>query len=153
MSKLPLILLVSLLALSSCSGTYAADDLKLRAGVSFTQDIDAGFPIVAKDIDDCQIPPGKPVFIFFGASGDLNTNRQAKRIVDLYKKISSKSMKFILLDVDHPANDEARKLIKTYYKGYIPDQAILDKNGKLVWSQIGEAELGVLKSQADKYGL
>jgi hypothetical protein len=134
-----------------CPPSTAADDLKLRAGVSFTQDIDSGFPIVATDMDDCSISQGTAAFIFFGASGDLNTNRQAKRIVDLYKKVQSHSLKFILIDVDHPTNDDARKLIKTYYKGYIPEQVIIDKNGKAVYNQIGEVELPVLKSQLEKH--
>ena len=30
----------------------AAEDLKLRPGVSFTQDLDSGFPILANKIDD-----------------------------------------------------------------------------------------------------
>jgi hypothetical protein len=135
----------------SCQSSLAAEDLKLRAGISFTQDIDSGFPIVATDMDDCRINQGTAAFIFFGASGDLNTNRQAKRIVDLYKKIQSHSLKFILIDVDHPANDDARKLIKTYYKGYIPAQVIIDKSGKAAYNQIGEVELPVLKAQIEKH--
>ncbi|HEY9774984.1 MAG TPA: hypothetical protein V6C81_14565 [Planktothrix sp.] len=151
MSKVPVIFLAALAtSFAAARFAYAADDLKLRAGVSFTQDIDAGFPIVASNMDDCALPPGKPAFLFFGASGDLNTNREAKRVVDLYKKVSSKQIKFILLDVDHPPNDDARKLIKTYYKGYIPEQVVIDKTGKVLFNQIGEVEMGVLKSQIDK---
>ncbi len=133
----------------------AAEDLKLRPGISFTQDIDAGFPIVATDIDNASIDPNIPTIIFFGAACDLNTNRQAKRLVDIYHKFSKGQVKFIVIDVDHPANEDAKKLIRTYYSppgktGYIPFEVILDKSGKAVWSQIGEVEVSVIKGQLDK---
>lgn len=128
----------------------AADDLKLRPGVSFTQDLDSGFPIVASNMDDCRCDGGSPALIFFGASGDLNTNRQAKRVVDIYHKVNPKEIKFVVIDVDHPVNDDAKKMIKNYYRGYIPFEVVLDKSGKVSWSQIGEVEIGILKAQIDK---
>lgn len=128
----------------------AADDLKLRPGVSFTQDLDSGFPIVGKEMDDCKIPSGVAAIIFFGASGDLNTNRQAKRFVDLYRKSNSKELKFIVIDVDHASGDDAKSLVKTYYRGYIPSEVLLDKTGKVVWNHDGECELSVVKAQVDK---
>ncbi|MBS2003413.1 MAG: hypothetical protein JST44_18000 [Cyanobacteria bacterium SZAS LIN-5] len=139
----------------SGSKIFAAEDLKLRPGISFTQDIDAGFPIVATDIDNASIDPNLPTLIFFGAACDLNTNRQAKRLVDIYHKIPKGQVKFIVIDVDHPANEDAKKLIRTYYSppgktGYIPFEVILDKSGKAVWSQIGEVEISVIKGQLDK---
>jgi len=128
----------------------AADDLKLHKGISFNDDTDNGFPIDATRMEDMKLDPGKVTFIFYGASGDLNTNRQAKRLVDLYKQASNKAAKFLLIDVDHPINDEARTLIKNHYKGYIPFEVILDKNGKVAWSQIGEVEAGILNQQLDR---
>jgi hypothetical protein len=141
---------MALFLFTTISGAGAAEDLKLRPGVSFTQDIDNGFPIVATDIDDTKIESGKPTLLFFGASGDLNTNRQAKRLVDLSHKTNAKEVKFIVIDVDHATTDDAKKLIKTYYQGYIPCQVILDKNGKKTWSQVGEVEQGVVKNQLSK---
>jgi hypothetical protein len=129
---------------------WAAEDLKLRPGVSFTQDLDTGFPIVGKDMDDCKIPPGSAAIIFFGACGDLNTNRQAKRFVDLYRKVNSKDLKYVVIDVDHASNDDAKNLVKTYYRGYIPSEVLLDKTGKITWNHDGECELSVVKSQVDK---
>ena len=142
--------LVFSFAILSLAGAEAADDLKLRPGISFSQDIDSGFPIVAEKMDDLTVESGRPTFIFFGASGDLNTNRQAKRIVDLYRKLPPKSVKFVIVDVDHPANDEVRSLIKAQYHGYIPSEVIFNKQGKSVWSHDGEVELGTVKSQLDK---
>jgi hypothetical protein len=128
----------------------AAEDLSLRPGLSFNQDIDNGFPIVGKDMDATTPDQSRSTFIFFGASGDLNTNRQAKRVVEFYHKINAKALNFIIIDVDHPPNDGAKTLIKNYYKGYIPAQVLLDKAGKVVWNQTGEVDLSNLKAKLDK---
>ncbi|MBA3859438.1 MAG: hypothetical protein C0507_21245 [Cyanobacteria bacterium PR.3.49] len=128
---------------------FCATNLRLKDGISFVQDTDNGFPIVADKMDDVSIAQGMPTLIFFGAAADLNTNRQAKRLVDLYKKFQDK-IKVIVIDVDHPANTDALKLIKTYYKGYIPLNVILDKAGKLSSSHSGEVETGELKSKIER---
>jgi hypothetical protein len=128
----------------------AADELKLKKGISFVQDTDSGFPIEADKFDDCQLEQGKATVVFFGASGDLNTNRQAKRVVDLYRQSSNKPVKFILIDVDHAQNDQARSLIKNHYKGYIPFEVILNKSGTVGWSSIGEVETSTLNQQLEK---
>ncbi len=133
-----------------CSPAFAAEDLSLRPGLSFNQDIDSGFPIIGKDMEETTPDSAKPTFVFFGASGDLNTNRQAKRVVDFYHKINAKSVSFIIIDVDHPVNDGAKALIKSYYKGYIPSQVLLDKAGKVVWNQTGEVDLSNLKTKIEK---
>lgn len=130
--------------------TYAAEDLELRKGVSFVQDIDAGFPIVANKFDDVSTEHGKATLIFYGASGDLNTNRQAKRMVDVYKKMRNRPIKFILIDVDHPGSTKATELVKKHYKGYIPFQVILGSDEKVSWSQVGEIESNVLEAQINK---
>jgi hypothetical protein len=149
---LALVLLAQSLIMSEVSNSpaLAAEDLSLRPGLSFNQDIDNGFPIVGKDMDDTTLDQSKSTFVFFGASGDLNTNRQAKRVVDFYHKINAKALSFIIIDVDHPANDGAKTLIKNYYKGYIPSQVLLDKTGKVVWNQTGEVDLSNLKAKLDK---
>lgn len=133
----------------SIVAAMAAENLRLKDGVSFVQDTDNGFPIVGDKMDDANLEQAKPTLIFFGAAGDLNTNRQAKRLVDLYKKIQDK-VKVIVIDVDHPANANALKLIKSYYKGYIPLNVVLDKDGKLSTSHSGEIDTGDLKSKVDR---
>lgn len=127
----------------------AAEELKLRPGISFSQDLDNGFPIVAEKLDDVSPDAGRPTLIFFGASGDLNTNRQAKRIVDLYRKNADRNIKFVLVDVDNANNPAAHSLIKQYYKGYIPSQVLLDEHASKVWSQIGETDSKVIQVQLD----
>lgn len=129
--------------------TFAADQLKLRDGISFVQDTDTGFPILGERMDDVTVESGKSAVIFFGASGDLNTNRQAKRIVDAYNKYAGK-LKFIIIDVDRPVNAEATKLVKTYYKGYIPFEVIIGKSGSVSWSKTGEVDGAELKTEIEK---
>lgn len=128
----------------------AAEDLTLRKGISFDEDTDTHFPIISKKTDDTKIEAGKPTIIFFGAAGDLNTNRQAKKVVSLYQKFKSKKLKFIIVDVDHPPNDDAKSLIKKFYKGYIPCQTILDKNGNLSWRSDGEVSEKQVSSKLDE---
>ncbi|MBK9142916.1 MAG: hypothetical protein IPM23_10505 [Candidatus Melainabacteria bacterium] len=116
----------------------AADNLSLKKGISFVQDIDAGFPIEAEKMEDATLEAGKPTFIFFGARGDLNTSRQAKRVVNLYNRFAKQGIKFILIDVDNPLNASAKDLLKKHYKGYIPCQVVLNDEGKSVWNKVGE---------------
>jgi hypothetical protein len=127
----------------------AAEALQLRPGVVFNQDTDNGFPITGTHLADAKIEKGKPALVFFGASGDLNTNRQAKRIVEIYNKLPSNALKFILVDVDHPLNQESKYLIKTFYKGYIPYEVLIAQNGKESWSQTGEVQTNLLRKKID----
>lgn len=127
----------------------AAENLRLRAGISYDTDLDKQFPIVADKLDDVAIETGRPTYIFFGAAGDLNTNRHAKRVVDLYKRYKASNVKFIVIDVDHPCA-EAKPLIKTYYQGYIPAQVVLDKQGNTNWTHSGEVAPSELSSRLEK---
>ncbi len=133
-----------------CVVSQAADNLRLRDGISYFHDLDQGFPIVADNLDDVAMPQGKPAFLFFGAPGDLNCNRQAKRVVDLYKKYKTTQLKFILINVDEPPNDAARQLIKKHYSGYIPTELFFDSTGKQSWTHAGEVEFHTLSAQAEK---
>lgn len=132
-------------ALTVQCAASAAENLQLRPGTSFTEDAGSNFPILGDKMDDAVIEPGKRNLIFFGAAGNLNTNRQAKRLCDLYKK-NAANTKFIVIDIDNPANESAKTLIKKYYSGYVPTQLLIDVAGNQVWSQVGEVERGKLQS-------
>jgi hypothetical protein len=148
---------IKLLFLSCCllfvmlamSAVQAAEDLRLRDGISFYQDIDVGFPIMADKMDDLKSDPGKPTFIFFGASGDLNTSRQARRVVDLYRRNKATGIKFLIVDVDQSSNAATKELLKKHYTGYVPFQIILSAEGKQTWSQIGEVDMRILQDKLD----
>ncbi len=131
-------LLISLALPIATDTALAAENISLRKGVSFVEDKDSGFPIIADKLDDAQVASGQVNLLFFGASGDLNTARQAKRLVGTYNKLKDKGIKFIVVNVDKPANKEAESLIKKYYKGYIPCQTVIDSNGTTTWSKVGE---------------
>lgn len=129
----------------------AAENLSLREGISFVQDIDSGFPLVGEKMDDLSIEPGRPTLIFFGAAGDLNSNRQAKRVVDLYRDYRQSRLKFLVVDVDQsPHTNASKSLIKNFYKGYIPQEVLLDKDGKVVFSHVGEIDNKQVSSQINK---
>ena len=113
-------LFTCLLASFLANKTLAAENLKLRDGISFYQDIDSDFPIVADKMDDYAIGDGCATFVFFGARGDLNTNRQAKRLVDLYKQYASDKLKFVVVDVDHIKGDQGRQLVKSIIMATFP---------------------------------
>jgi hypothetical protein len=132
---------------------YAAENLRLREGISFVKDLNQGFPILAEKLDDTALAAGHPTLVFFGASGDLNTNRQAKRIVDLYRRYRIANVKFIVIDVDKPSGPGARQLIKAHYQGYIPGEVLFDANGKSIWSKSGEVEINTIASELDKVTL
>lgn len=142
--------LLVFLALSTSIPSFSAENLKMRDGVSFVHDLDSGFPIIGDKLDDVSIATAHPTLVFFGACGDLNTNRQAKRIVDIYKKYHPLAVKFVVIDVDHPVNAEAKQLVKTYYQGYIPSELLFDKTGKQKWTHTGEIEQNALAVQVDK---
>lgn len=150
-SSLKIFILSAVLLLSTpARPVSAAENLRLREGLSYTHDLDKGFPIIADKFDDLKIEPGKAGFIFFGAAGDLNTNRQARRVVELYKKYKDLGVKFIIVDVDKQHSPEGKSLIKNYYQGYIPQEVILDKQGKTFWTHIGETDTSALSTQIDK---
>jgi hypothetical protein len=136
--------------IASALAAYGAENLRMRDGISFYHDLDQGFPILAEKMEDVQLAAGKPTLVFFGAAGDLNTNRQAKRIVDLYKKYKSEQLKFIVVDVDRASTPAAKSLIKAYYAGYIPAQVVFDKQGKQKWTHTGEVDAAAISGQVDK---
>jgi hypothetical protein len=145
-----LLFLLALLSFLPPLPASAAENLRLREGLSYVHDVDKGFPIIADKFDDVKIEPGRPALVFFGAAGDLNTNRQARRVVDLYKKFKDSSLKFIIVDVDHVGSAEGKQLLKNYYQGYIPHQVIVDKQGKMFWFHIGEIDQSSLVNQISK---
>ncbi|MBI1271324.1 hypothetical protein GC174_12920 [bacterium] len=144
-----LLTMLSILSLVTLQAK-AAENISMRKGVSFVEDKDNGFPIIADKLEDVHIEPGKTNFIFFGASGDLNTARQAKRLVGSYNKLRDRDVKFIVINVDKPANKEAESLIKKYYKGYIPCQTVIDSDGTTTWSKVGEVSENEVTKQISK---
>jgi hypothetical protein len=143
-------MLLAFVAFSLLTPAFGAENLRMRDGVSYFSDLDKGFPIVGEKMDDVAVSTTTPTFLFFGAAGDMNTNRQAKRVVDLYKKYKGSNVKFIVIDVDHALSPPAKALIKAHYTGYIPGEVVFDKTGKQKWTHAGETETSVVAAQLDK---
>jgi len=47
---------------------------------------------------------------------------------------------FVIVDLDLKRSDAQQKLVKKYYRGYIPHVTILDRTGKPVYDDSGEVE-------------
>ena len=130
--------------------TFSAENLRLQENISYFHDLDTGFPIVGDRMDDVSLAIQNPTLVFFGASGDLNTNRQSRRLVALYHKYYVRNLKFVVIDVDKPLNAETTRLIKNYYPGYIPSQILFRPNGKPCWTHTGEVELPAMIKEIEK---
>ena len=53
-------------------------------------------------------------------------------------------MQFVIIDMDKHRSGEQQRLVKKYYKGYIPHVVILDAEGNVVYNrsgEIGEAQI------------
>jgi hypothetical protein len=140
--------MVAALCAIAAPAVKAAENLRLAPGVSFNSDLGTIFPIVGEKMDDFRVEAGRPALIFFGAPGDLNTARQAKRLVQLYSRHQDDT-KFIIVNVDRPT-DASKQLIMKYYPGYVPAQLLIDKSGKTIWSQVGEISRRKLSGQINQ---
>ena len=71
--------------------------------------------------DDAQsgFVPGKPNYVIIYGEVCFNSKRQAQRTVELYKQYRSR-VHFVVIDLDIQRSPEQQKLVKQYYKGYIP---------------------------------
>lgn len=118
------------------AGPGGAVNLTLAPDLSFTDDSSANFPIRGEHLDDGAVASDRPTAIFLGTSHCWNTNREAERFVELYKRHGDEG-RFLVVDLDHPAPAQ-RALIARFSTGYIPTLAFLDRNGKTVFKRSGE---------------
>ena len=49
-------------------------------------------------------------------------------------------MHFVVIDLDIQRSLEQQKLVKQYYKGYIPHVLVLDTHGAALYNQSGEVD-------------
>lgn len=117
-------------------GPGGATALTLAAGLSFTDDSSAAFPIRGENLADGKIASDRPTIIFFGTSHCWNTNREAERFVALYGKHRDEA-RFVVVDLSNPSAEQ-KPLIAKLYKGYIPTVAFLDRKGSVVYDRAGE---------------
>ncbi|MGH9367975.1 MAG: hypothetical protein ACRD3M_09920 [Thermoanaerobaculia bacterium] len=111
-------------------------DLRLAPDLSFTDDSSGNFPIQGANLSDGKIASDRTTAIFFGTSHCWNTNREAERFVELYRRHAAEA-RFLVVDLEHPSADQ-RLLITRFFGGYIPHVTFLDRRGEAVYNRSGE---------------
>lgn len=135
---------VVLMLTVSSSVLFAIDNLKLNSKLDYTSDSLDG-PLITGDDAQSGFVPGKPNYVIIYGEGCFNSKRQAQRTVELYNKYRAQ-IHFVVVDLDVPRSAEQQKLVKEYYKGYIPHVLVLDASGQALYNQSGEVDSKVIES-------
>ena len=133
-----LVLHFFLLSMLSSPLLFAIDNLKLNSKLDYTSDSLDG-PLITGDDAQSGFVPGKPNYVIIYGEGCFNSKRQAQRTVELYNKYRSR-VHFVVIDLDIQRSPEQQKLVKQYYKGYIPHVLVLDTRGEALYNQSGEVD-------------
>jgi hypothetical protein len=117
---------------------FAIDNLKLNSTLDYTSDRLDG-PLITGDDALSGFVPGKPNYVIIYGEGCFNSKRQARRTVELYNKYRAQ-VHFVVIDLDVQRSPEQQRLIKQYYKGYIPHVLVLNAHGEPLYNQSGEVD-------------
>ena len=131
------------LLLLSASTLFAIDDLKLNPHLDYGSDSIDG-PLITGSDAQAGFVSGKTNYVIMYGEGCFNSKRQARRTVELYNKYRSQ-VHFVVIDLDVQRSPEQQKLVKQYYKGYIPHVLVLDAHGEALYNQSGEVDSGVIE--------
>jgi len=135
--------LLVFLSLMAVPTLFAIDDLKLNSRLNYGSDSLDG-PLITGSDAQSGFVAGKPNYVIIYGEGCFNSKRQARRTVELYNKYRSQ-VHFVVVDMDVPRSPEQQKLVKQYYKGYIPYVLVLDAHGTPLYNQSGEVESRVIE--------
>lgn len=135
MKKISLLLMLPMLI---CPALFAIDNLKLNSHLDYSSDSLDG-PLITGDDAQSGFVPGKTNYVIIYGEGCFNSKRQARRTVDLYNKYRNQ-VHFVVVDLDAKRSPEQQKLVKQYYKGYIPHVVVLDRSGNALYSSSGEVD-------------
>jgi len=133
---LPLFMVLALML--AASSLFAIDNLKLNTKLDYSSDSVDG-PLITGDDADSGFVAGKTNYVIIYGEGCFNSKRQARRTVELYNKYRDQ-VHFVVVDLDTKRSPEQQKLVKEYYKGYIPHVLVLDANGKALYNSSGEVD-------------
>ena len=136
-----------LLALSA-QMLFGIDNLKLNPKLDYGSDSLDG-PLITGDDEDSGFVAGKPNYVIIYGEGCFNSKRQARRTVELYGKYRDK-VHFVVIDLDVKRSPDQQKLVKEYYKGYIPHVVVLDATGKPLYNSSGEVESRKIETLFDQ---
>src|ERR1700756_5683842 len=124
------------LLLLSGSTAFAIDNLKLNPHLDYGSDSLDG-PLITGSDAQSGFVSGKPNYVIIYGEGCFNSKRQARRTVELYNKYRAQ-VHFVVIDLDVQRSPEQQRLIKQYYKGYIPHVLVLNAHGEPLYNQSGE---------------
>jgi len=126
------LLQLSLLLTLTGTTSFAIENLKLNSQLNYSSDSLDG-PLITGD----DALSGNYVIMY--GEGCFNSKRQARRTVELYNKYRNQ-VHFVVVDLDTKRSPEQQKLVKQFYKGYIPHVVVLDANGNPLYNSSGEVE-------------
>jgi hypothetical protein len=137
------VLVLAFLSLAAAPSSFAIDNLKLNSNLDYHSDSLDGALITGSDAQSGFVS-GKPNYVIIYGEGCFNSKRQARRTVELYNKYRSQ-VHFVVVDLDVQRSPEQQRLVKQYYKGYIPHVVVLDAHGAPLYNQSGEVESQVIE--------
>ena len=132
------LLQLSLLLTLTVTTSFAIDNLKLNSHLDYSSDSLDG-PLITGDDAQSGFVAGKTNYVIMYGEGCFNSKRQARRTVELYNKYRNQ-VHFVVVDLDAKRSTEQQKLVKQFYKGYIPHVVVLDANGNPLYNSSGEVE-------------
>jgi thiol-disulfide isomerase/thioredoxin len=132
------LLQLSLLLTLTVATSFAIDNLKLNSQLDYSSDSLDG-PLITGDDAQSGFVAGKTNYVIMYGEGCFNSKRQARRTVELYNKYRNQ-VHFVVVDLDAKRSPEQQKLVKQFYKGYIPHVVVLDANGNPLYNSSGEVE-------------
>jgi thiol-disulfide isomerase/thioredoxin len=132
------LLQLSLLLTLTGTTSFAIENLKLNSQLNYSSDSLDG-PLITGDDAQSGFVAGKTNYVIMYGEGCFNSKRQARRTVELYNKYRNQ-VHFVVVDLDTKRSPEQQKLVKQFYKGYIPHVVVLDANGNPLYNSSGEVE-------------
>ena len=132
------LLQLSLLLTLTVTTSFAIDNLKLNPQLDYSSDSLDG-PLITGDDAQAGFVAGKTNYVIMYGEGCFNSKRQARRTVELYNKYRNQ-VHFVVVDLDAKRSPEQQKLVKQFYKGYIPHVVVLDANGNPLYNSSGEVD-------------
>jgi thiol-disulfide isomerase/thioredoxin len=132
------LLQLSLLLTLTVTTAFAIDNLKLNSQLDYSSDSLDG-PLITGDDAQAGFVAGKTNYVIMYGEGCFNSKRQARRTVELYNKYRNQ-VHFVVVDLDAKRSPEQQKLVKQFYKGYIPHVVVLDANGIPLYNSSGEVD-------------
>jgi thiol-disulfide isomerase/thioredoxin len=132
------LLQLSMLLMLASPASFAIDNLKLNSQLDYSSDSLDG-PLITGDDAQAGFVAGKTNYVIMYGEGCFNSKRQARRTVELYNKYRNQ-VHFVVVDLDAKRSPEQQKLVKQFYKGYIPHVVVLDGNGNPLYNSSGEVD-------------